>query len=321
MLAATALLLLCASPVKIAASGFTVNSEDTARAGVWVERFAEVMRRDKRIEVTTASDIAQLLGVERQKQLMGCDSNTESCMAELASALGADGTLVGSITHTGDSYLAVVKVIRQKNGSVWWSVSGRMTGEPALHDWLDQQAQELGLRLSDATIAEEIRNDPAYRGADKKFSRSVFEDRIRQSGLSDAGYIRERRANELREQIIGSIAGGLAPSKTLIEIAHKFQEEKRTVAHFVLDPSKQPKIVDPDEAKLKEFYEQNKRQFVAPETRKINVLMLTREDVKERARIEDAEVRTAWEKSRESWNIPERRRIQQIAFKNREGRR
>ena len=143
MLAATALLLLCASPVKIAASGFTVNSEDTARAGVWVERFAEVMRRDKRIEVTTASDIAQLLGVERQKQLMGCDSNTESCMAELASALGADGTLVGSITHTGDSYLAVVKVIRQKNGSVWWSVSGRMTGEPALLDWLDQQAQEV----------------------------------------------------------------------------------------------------------------------------------------------------------------------------------
>lgn len=143
MLAATALLLLCASPVKIAVSGFGVNSEDTARAGVWVERFAEVMRRDRRVEVTTASDIAQLLGVERQKQLMGCDSNTESCMAELASALGADGTLVGSITHTGDSYLAVVKVIRQKNGSVWWSASGRMTGEPALLDWLDQQAQEV----------------------------------------------------------------------------------------------------------------------------------------------------------------------------------
>ena len=143
MLVATTVLMLCASPVKIAASGFIVNTEDTARAVVWVERFAEVMRRDKRLEVTTAADIAQLLGVERQKQLMGCDSNTESCMAELASALGAEGTLIGSITHTGDSYLAVVKVIRQRNGSVWWSASGRMTGEPALLDWLDQQAQEV----------------------------------------------------------------------------------------------------------------------------------------------------------------------------------
>lgn len=76
---------------------------------VWVERFAEVMRRDKRLEVTTSADLAQLLGVERQKQLLGCGSDTENCMAELA--------------------------------SVWWSASGRMTGEPALLDWLDEQAQ------------------------------------------------------------------------------------------------------------------------------------------------------------------------------------
>jgi hypothetical protein len=138
MFAATALFVLCAAPVKLAASGFTLNGEDSARAKVWVERFAEVMGRDARLRVTTQSDLAQVLGLERQKQLLGCD--TESCMAELANALGTDGVLVGSITHTGDSFLAVVKIIRQTNGSVWWSASGRMTGEPALLDWLDEQA-------------------------------------------------------------------------------------------------------------------------------------------------------------------------------------
>jgi len=138
MLTTAALVLLCAAPVKLAASGFTASGEDSARANVWTERFAEVMRRDGRVEVTTAGDVAQLLGAERQKQLLGCGS--ESCLAELANALGTDGLLVGSITRSGDSYLAVVKVIRQKNGSVWWSASGRMSGEPALLDWLDAQA-------------------------------------------------------------------------------------------------------------------------------------------------------------------------------------
>lgn len=183
---------------------------------------------------------------------------------------------------------------------------------------LDQQAQALGLALSDAAIVEQIRNDPAYQGADKKFSRAIFEERARQVGLSDVAYIRDRKASELRDQIIDSIVGGLVPPRTLIDIAHKYQEERRTVAYFALDPAKQPKVAEPEEAALREFYEQNKRQFMAPETRKINVLFLTREDVKERAKVSDDEVRAAWEKSKESWNIPERRRIQQIVFRSRD---
>lgn len=140
MLTSLAVLILCAGPVKVAASGFAVNGEDTARASVWLERFAEVMRRDKRVEVTTTADLAQIIGLERQRQLLGCDPEATSCLAELANALGTDGVLVGSIIRTGDSFLAVVKVIRQKTGGVWWSASGRMTGEAALLDWLDAQA-------------------------------------------------------------------------------------------------------------------------------------------------------------------------------------
>ncbi|MDP1822416.1 MAG: hypothetical protein Q8L48_04215 [Archangium sp.] len=140
MLTSMALLILCAGPVKLAASGFAVNGEDTARASVWLERFAEVLRRDKRVEVTTTADLAQLIGLERQKQMLGCEPDATSCLAELANALGTDGVLVGSIIRTGDSFLVVVKVIRQKTGGVWWSASGRMTGEGALLDWLDAQA-------------------------------------------------------------------------------------------------------------------------------------------------------------------------------------
>lgn len=140
MLTSAVLLVLCAAPLKIAASGFTVSGDEADRANVWLERFAEVMRRDKRVEVTTSADFAQILGIERQKQLLGCTEESASCMAELANALGSDGVLVGTITRSGDSYLAVVRVIRQNTGSVWWSASGRMTGETALLDWLDEQA-------------------------------------------------------------------------------------------------------------------------------------------------------------------------------------
>jgi hypothetical protein len=90
--------------------------------------------------VVTADDLAQLVGIERQKALLGCDEAATLCITELANALGTDGVLVGSITRSEDSYLAVVKILRQSNARVWWSASGRMKGEGALLDWLDEQA-------------------------------------------------------------------------------------------------------------------------------------------------------------------------------------
>lgn len=162
MLTSVALMLLLAAPLKVAATGFTVTGEESGRANVWLERFAEVMRRDKRVQVTTAADLAQLIGMERQKALLGCESDASSCLTELGNALGADGVLVGSITRTGDSYLAVVKVIRQKNAAVWWSASGRVKGEAALLDWLDEQASAAVLALLPAA---EVRVAPLVLGA------------------------------------------------------------------------------------------------------------------------------------------------------------
>jgi hypothetical protein len=49
--------------------------------------------------------------------------------------------LVGTITRSGDTFLAVVKVVRQPTGKVWWSASQRLVGESALFEWLDQQAE------------------------------------------------------------------------------------------------------------------------------------------------------------------------------------
>lgn len=142
MLTTAVVLLLCAAPqqVRIAATSFSTSGEDEKRASVWLDRFAEVMARNKRLDVTTPSALAQMLGMERQRQLLGCAEDENSCVAELAAALGAEGILSGSITRSGESYLAVVRVIRQQNAKVWWSASARVKGEAALLDWLDEQA-------------------------------------------------------------------------------------------------------------------------------------------------------------------------------------
>lgn len=57
--------------------------------------------------VSGASEVAAVIGLERQKQLLGCSSEAEaeSCMAEVAGAMNADRVLSGDLGILGDQLL------------------------------------------------------------------------------------------------------------------------------------------------------------------------------------------------------------------------
>lgn len=57
------------------------------------------LAKTRQFEVIGASDIAAMLGFERQKQLLGCAEEASSCLAELGGALGAEYVLFGSVAR------------------------------------------------------------------------------------------------------------------------------------------------------------------------------------------------------------------------------
>ena len=183
---------------------------------------------------------------------------------------------------------------------------------------LSNEARTLGVRLSDQAIADLIRADSAFQGADHKFSRSLFDERIRQAGFSEQRYFQERRNQEVREQLTDSVLVGIQPSDTLIGIIHRYREEMRSIAYVRLDPEKVAKPADPDEKTLRAFYEEQKRAFTVPERRSLVVMLVTPDNLRERAKVSDEDVRKSWESSRSAWDIPERRRVQQIEYKTKE---
>ena len=179
---------------------------------------------------------------------------------------------------------------------------------------IDTHARELHLALSDQAIADIIRTDPAFQDATGKFSSDTFRSLLRQNGISEARYIASRRKDEVREQLTDTLLGGVSPPQLLIDLLHRYRDETRVIEFFTPDYDKLIKIAEPDEAKLKEYYDQNKRQFMTPELRKVNVLLLTRADVKARLPVSEEEMKAAYEQDKEKFNIPEKRRVLQLAF-------
>ena len=61
---------------------------------------------------TSMKELQTMLGVERQRQLLGCsDASASACMAELADAIGARFVLSGSLTRLGDGYQLSLQTI------------------------------------------------------------------------------------------------------------------------------------------------------------------------------------------------------------------
>ncbi len=189
-------------------------------------------------------------------------------------------------------------------------VLSRLVGTAAI----DTHARELGLYLSDAAIAEAIRQDPVFQGGTGAFNRDYFTEILRQNGLTEQRYFAERRSEEVRQQITETLTTGNVPSNFLIDTIHRYRGETRTIASITLDPAVAGKVEEPDEAKLKAYYEQNKRQFVAPEYRKVPLILLTDAEVRKRVEVSEKDMNELYEREKAAFSEPERRKIQQLSF-------
>jgi hypothetical protein len=128
-----------AEPLSMVATPFTLSGVDAAVGAAWQERFVSRLRTE-RLKVTTAQDVQQLLGLERQRALLGCSSSEGSCLAELAGALGVSLVLSGNVVKSESGFVASIRVLRARDGQVLASPSERVTSESALLDWLDATA-------------------------------------------------------------------------------------------------------------------------------------------------------------------------------------
>ena len=102
---------LAAQPIKLAAVGFTQVGLSEAQAVYYAEHFSVKLAEDPAFLVTSSKDLAAIVGLERQKAMLGCTDTSSTCVAELAGALGVDGLVTGQIARVGQSFQLSVKVL------------------------------------------------------------------------------------------------------------------------------------------------------------------------------------------------------------------
>ena len=179
---------------------------------------------------------------------------------------------------------------------------------------LDEDARRKGLNASDEEIKRQIMSDPNFKGANNAFDPARFAGLIRQMGYTEQRYVAEQRHTTLRREIAGTMAAGVEPSKTLLDVLNRFQNEQRTIDYVKLGAAQAGNIDPPTPEQLASYFDAHKVQFRAPEFRKVAFVVMTPESIAKSITVSDEDAKKVYEERKDKLSTPEKRQLWQMVF-------
>lgn len=180
---------------------------------------------------------------------------------------------------------------------------------------LDIEAERYGIKISDEEILNDIRNTPAFLGEKGVFDKTVFEQTLKGSGMTEAMYVAQIKQDKARKLLTETLMQlDLYPTQ-LANILHKAALEKRHVSIWNFDVARSASAsLKPSEDELKGYYSSHQTQYTSPEMRVFEVVKVDVEKFANSVNISDEALRKLYDANRESYALPEKRNVDQLLF-------
>lgn len=199
-----------------------------------------------------------------------------------------------------------------------------MLKSSVLQDLVQQQllleeANALQLSISDDIAIEKIKQIPDFHDDKGEFDIVKYRRMLRHSDLSEAMLVDDIKRSILIQMVIDSIRNHAAYSEEEAKVLYQYFNELRNV-NYIEVPANLIKVMDnPTDAVLQKYYETNQGDYVVPELRDIDYVVLNCQEV-DLANIKEEEVKQEYERlvSIGDYITPEQRQLHQMLFKTRE---
>jgi hypothetical protein len=110
-------------PLRIAVYELELHDIPPEWGVVVMQSLLTELRKLERVNVVGMDEIRAMLGHEAEKQAAGCDQ--ESCLSEIADALGVDDLVIGTVSRIGDEHVVGFKRLNQLEAKTTGSYNQR----------------------------------------------------------------------------------------------------------------------------------------------------------------------------------------------------
>lgn len=211
--------------------------------------------------------------------------------------------------------------IREQSGGQFDSEQAKAVGLPNVvvarivnQTLLDLAAADLRLTASDDLVRSTILQNPAFHDATGTFSRDIYAQTLRQSGLTERRYEAILRHDLERNQLAGSLAAGVAALPSMLDALYRHRNEKRVAEVVSVPNAEMTDIPQPSEEELKAYHSENAERFTTPEYRAMTAVVLRTEDLAKEVAVSEEEIQQAYDERAAEFTRPESRSLQQMVF-------
>ena len=180
---------------------------------------------------------------------------------------------------------------------------------------LDHETASLGISVSDETVAEQIRDIPAFQGLSGSFDRDTYKFALDRAGLTEARFEEQLRRETARSALQGALLQGVAMPTLYNDTLINYVAERRDFSFIRLDASAlSAPLPSPTEAQLQAYHDENKAQFTTPLQKTITYAWLSPEAMLEQIDVPEDALRAEYEARSDTYNTPERRLVERLGF-------
>ncbi|KIT17349.1 peptidylprolyl isomerase [Jannaschia aquimarina] len=179
---------------------------------------------------------------------------------------------------------------------------------------LDNDADQLGVSVGDAEVAQRLRAIPAFQSA-AGFDREVYQDVLRRQGTNPRNFEAALRDEAAREILQAAIVGVTEPPEGYATTIANWLEETRdiTVAE-VTAAQLQAGPAAPTDEDLETYLQDNSRRFETPERRRVTYAWASPDIVAEGIDVDEADARALYEQRIDRYRIPARVLAERLVF-------
>ncbi|NVC92970.1 peptidylprolyl isomerase [Vibrio natriegens] len=176
---------------------------------------------------------------------------------------------------------------------------------------LDQQAEALGLRISDEQVRSMILEMPQFQ-SNGQFDQEIYQASLRRAGFSPDTFAEYMRRELVREQLLNALQTSEFTLPGEVQVQGELFTQTRDIRTIAIDFEEFAKNVELTDEEIQDYYKANQDNFTRPEQAKVAYIELSAEALKTQIEVSDEEVQKYYDEHLDKYSSEEQRRVAHI---------
>ncbi|MCK6261998.1 peptidylprolyl isomerase [Vibrio sp. ZSDE26] len=176
---------------------------------------------------------------------------------------------------------------------------------------LEQHAESLGLRVSDAQIRTMILEMPQFQN-NGQFDQEIYQAALRRAGFSAESFALYLRRDLIRNQLLTALQNSDFSLEGEVQAQSELIMQSREVRTVTLPVAEMAKNIELSDAEIDIFYQENSVRYTRPEQVKVGYIELSAEQLKQGVDVSEQDVEQYYQDNINKYSTEEQRKVSHI---------